>query len=93
MRVFPGIQMMYEVPASVLKELYDLRAEVARLREALREAEAPIGSCDCVICSPLIAALGDTGKGTCPYGCSSNDNANTPCPHCDPAALSEGETA
>lgn len=19
----------------------------------------------------------------CPYGCSSNDNANTPCPHCD----------
>ena len=35
-------------------------AEVARLREALTEAKAQIGHgafCNCVVCSPLIAAL------------------------------------
>ena len=37
MRIVPGDQMMYEVPGTVLTELRDLRAEVARLREALRE--------------------------------------------------------
>ena len=36
MRIVPGDQMMYEVPGTVLTELRDLRAEVARLREALR---------------------------------------------------------
>ena len=34
MKIVPGDQMMYEVPGTVLTELRELRAEVARLREA-----------------------------------------------------------
>ena len=46
MRVVPGDQMMYEVPASTLKELHDLRAEVARLQ---RETNDLLNEVDCRI--------------------------------------------
>ena len=37
MKIVPGDQMMYEVPGTVLTELRELRAEVARLKDRLRE--------------------------------------------------------
>jgi len=37
MKIVPGDQMMYEVPGTVLTELRELRAEVARLRREIHD--------------------------------------------------------